>query len=86
LASAATGTTRKARRQALAAIGGSLAPSQLSQEHALLRLEGQYGCGAILADLTGFAFVMRGKDYPVLDHPLVQTRLRLPKDSTPAAL
>ncbi len=34
----------------------------------------------MLADLAGFAFVMRGKDYTVLDHPLVQARLRLPPD------
>jgi len=74
------GLYRKELRQALAAIGRYLATYQLSQEHALLRLDGQYGSGAILADLTGFAFVMRGKDYTVLDHPVVQTRLRLPTD------
>jgi hypothetical protein len=34
----------------------------------------------VLADLAGFAFMMRGKDYAVLDHPLVQARLRLPPD------
>src|SRR5215467_12368401 len=68
------GLYRKELRQALWAIGRYLVTYQLSQEHALLRLDGQYGSGAILADLTGFAFVMRGKDYTVLDHPLVQTR------------
>ena len=30
--------------------------------------------------LSGFAFVTRGKDYTVLDHPLVQARLHLPPD------
>jgi hypothetical protein len=74
------GLYRKELRQALWAIGRYLATCQLSQEHALLRLDGQYGTGAILADLAGFPFVMRGKDYTVLDHPLVQTRLRLPPD------
>ncbi len=34
----------------------------------------------MLADLAGFAFVTRGKDYAVLDHPLVQARLHLPPD------
>ena len=34
----------------------------------------------MLADLAGFAFVTRGKDYSVLDHPLVQARLHLPPD------
>jgi len=51
----------------------------------LLRLDGQYGTGAVLADLGGFAFVTRGKDYRVLDHPLVQARLHLPKDSVKAS-
>src|SRR5260221_1953048 len=60
------GLYRKELRQALAAIGRYLATYQLTQEHALLRLDGQYGSGAILADLTGFAFVMRGQDYTVL--------------------
>jgi hypothetical protein len=31
-------------------------------------------------DLAGFAFVTRGKEYAVLDHPLVQARLHLPPD------
>ena len=74
------GLYREELRQALAAIGRYLATHQLPQEHALLRLDGQYGTGAVLADLTGFSFVMRGKDYTVLDHPLVQTRLHLPPD------
>jgi hypothetical protein len=46
----------------------------------LLRLDGQYGTGAVLVDLAGFAFVTRGKEYSVLDHPLVQARLHLPPD------
>ena len=31
-------------------------------------------------DLAGFAFVTRGKDYSVLDHPQIQARLHLPPD------
>ncbi len=53
---------------------------QLSQERTLLRLDGQYGNGAVLSDVAGFAFVTRGKDYHLLDHLLVQTRLHLPPD------
>jgi hypothetical protein len=45
-----------------------------------LRFDGQYGTGAVIADLADFLFVMRGKDYTVLDHPLVQARLYLPPD------
>src|SRR5438876_11114755 len=42
-----------------------------------LRLDGQYGTAAVLADLAGFAFVTRGKEYTVLDHPQLQARLQL---------
>jgi len=43
-------------------------------------LDGQYGTGAVIADLAGFPFVMRGKDYSVLDQESVQSRLHLPPD------
>lgn len=45
-----------------------------------MRLDGQYGLGAVLADLAGLALVIRGKEYSVLDHPLIQARLHLPPD------
>jgi hypothetical protein len=72
------GRYREELRKGLSAIGRYLATHQLSQERALLRLDGQYGNGAVLSDLTGFAFVTRGKDYRLLDHPLIQARLHLP--------
>ena len=34
----------------------------------------------MLADVASFAFVTRGKDYHLLDHPLIQARLHLPPD------
>ncbi len=74
------GRYREELRKALAAIGRYLAAHQLPQARALLRLDGQYGTGAVLSDLAGFSFVTRGKDYAVLDHPLVQARLHLPPD------
>jgi hypothetical protein len=74
------GLYRTELRQALASITRYLAVHQLPSERALLRLDGQYGTGAVLADLAGFAFVTRGKEYTILDHPLVQTRLHLPPD------
>jgi hypothetical protein len=74
------GLYRAELRQVLWAIGRYLAAHQLPQERALLRLDGQYGTGAVLADLAGFSFVMRGKEYTVLDHPRVQARLHLPPD------
>lgn len=52
------------------------------QTHALLRLDGLYGTGAVIADLGDLCFVMRGKDYTVLDHPTVQARLHLPPDAS----
>src|SRR6266446_7780935 len=54
-----------------------LLPSQ-----ALLRLDGLYGNGAIVVDLiaAGVGFVMRGKDYALLDLPAVKARLALPAD------
>lgn len=47
---------------------------------AVVRLDGQYGNGAIVADLAGLAYVIRGKDYHLLDLPQVQARLHAPPD------
>jgi hypothetical protein len=74
------GRYREELRKGLAAIGRYLVAHQLPQERTLLRLDGQYGNGAVLSDVAGFAFVTRGKDYSLLDHPLVQARLHLPPD------
>jgi hypothetical protein len=74
------GRYRTELRQALTAITHYLTAHQLPQARALLRLDGQYGTGAVLADVADFAFVTRGKDYTVLDHPRVQARLHLPPD------
>ena len=49
----------------------------LSQAQALVRFDGQSGTGAVIADLGGFLFVMRGKDYTVLDHPRRVVTVRL---------
>jgi hypothetical protein len=55
----------------------NLLPSQ-----ALVRLDGLYGNGAIIVDLiaAGVCFVMRGKDYALLDLTQVKERLALPAD------
>ncbi len=74
------GVYREELRRAVEAIRSYLRAHQFPEEHALLRLDGLYGTGAVLADLLGFAFVMRGKDYRLLDLPVVQTRLHLPAD------
>jgi hypothetical protein len=48
----------------------------------IVRLDGQYGNGAVVADLNTLelGYVMRGKDYALLDAPQVQARLALPPD------
>src|SRR5579875_1515778 len=74
------GLYREELRQALAAIDRYLTAYLLPKERVLLRLDGQYGSGAVLSDLAGFAYVTRGREYTVLDHPLVQARLHLPPD------
>src|SRR6266567_6396554 len=71
------GHYREELRRALTAIKGYLEAHHLSPACALLRLDGQYGTGAVISDLAGFPFVMRGKDYSVLDRPEVQRRLHL---------
>ena len=74
------GQYREELRKGLSAIGRYLTTHHLPQERTLLRLDGQYGNGAVLADVAGFAFVTRGKDYHLLDHPSVSARLHLPPD------
>jgi len=74
------GRYREELRKGLAAIGRYLTIHHLPQERALLRLDGQYGTGTVLSDVASFAFVTRGKDYHLLDHPLIQARLHLPPD------
>jgi hypothetical protein len=64
------GRYREELCKGLAAIGRYLATHHLPQERTLVRLDGQYGTGAVLSDVAGFAFVTRGKDYRLLDHPL----------------
>jgi hypothetical protein len=75
------GEYRKELASALGVIRRYLEALGLPQARALLRLDGLYGTGAVIADLDGLCFVMRGKDYTVLDHPTVQARLHLPPDA-----
>ncbi len=74
------GLYRTELRQSLAAIRRYLTAYRLPQEQTLLRLDGQYGNGTVLTDLAVFAFVTRGKDYTLLDHPQIAARLHLPPD------
>jgi hypothetical protein len=74
------GKFREELHRARASLESYLSAHQLPPERALLRLDGQYGTRAGLADLANFLSVTPGKDYAVLDRPEIQSRLRLPPD------
>jgi hypothetical protein len=59
------GLYREELRQAVAVIQRSCQVHDLPEERVVLRLDGLYGTGTVLADLAGFSFVTRGKDYAV---------------------
>lgn len=79
---AGNGDYRGELLRGLAVIAAYQTSQGLSTGQALVRLDGQYGNGAIVADLSaaGVNFVTRGKDYAVLDLPQVKERLALPPD------
>ncbi len=79
-AGAGNGDYRGELRQAVKAISAYVKAQSLPPSQAVVRLDGQYGNGAIVADLTGLGYVMRGKDYGLLDLQEVQARLALPPD------
>ncbi len=74
------GRYREELRRAVAAIQAYVKAHDVPQERVLLRLDGQYGTGAVLVDLAGFSYVMRGKDYQLPDRAEVQARLHLPAE------
>jgi hypothetical protein len=71
---------RQELRRAVAAIQRYAKAHARPVERILLRLDGQYGTGAVIASLAGWAYVTRGKDYQLLDRPEIQARLHLPAD------
>lgn len=76
------GRYREELRQGLSALRRYLMAYHLEASRILLRLDGQYGNGALLSDVAGFAFVTHGKDYDLLNHPPIQARLHLPPDQS----
>jgi len=77
---AGNGDYRGELRQAVKAISAYVKAQSLPLHQAVVRLDGQYGNGAIVADLAGLCYVMRGKDYDLLNLPQVQARLAQPPD------
>jgi hypothetical protein len=67
--------------RAIQAISAYVKAHSVALSQAIVRLDGQYGNGAIVADLGGLAYVMRGKDSHLLDLPQVQARLQAPPDA-----
>jgi hypothetical protein len=61
------GQYREELRRAVAAIQRYTKVHAQPVERVLLRLDGQYGNGAIRASLAGLTYVIRGKDYQLLD-------------------
>jgi hypothetical protein len=74
------GEYRAELRRAVTAIQSYREAHHHPEERVLLRFDGQYGTGAVLADLSGLPFVMRGRDYQLLKRAEVQARLKLPPD------
>ena len=74
------GEYRTELRRAVAAIRDYLKAHHHPEERAVIRLDGQYGTGAVIASLAGLAYVMRGKDYQILKRAEIQARLKLPPD------
>jgi hypothetical protein len=81
---AGNGDYRGELRQAMQVISAYMKAQSLPLSQAVVRLDGQYGNGAIVADLAGRAYVMRGKDYDLLDLESVQARLAQSPDQQTA--
>src|SRR6266849_1299067 len=77
---AGNGDYRGELLRAVKAISAYVRAQPVALSQAVVRLDGQYGNGAIVADLAGLAYVMRGKDYHLLDPAPVQARLAQPPD------
>src|SRR6266567_1091227 len=74
------GQYREELRRAKTTIQEYIKAHGFPAERTLVRLDGQYGTGAVISDLGDFAYVTRGKDYRLLDRADIQTRLHLPAD------
>lgn len=66
------------------AVTAYLQAKGVASSQALLRLDGLYGSAAALLRVqqVGLGFLVRGRTYHLLDHPVVQERLMRPPDVT----
>jgi hypothetical protein len=74
------GQYREELRRAKTSIQAYIKAHDFPAERTLVRLDGQYGSGAVVADVSDLSYVTRGKDYKLLDRAEVQVRLHLPAD------
>lgn len=74
------GQYREELRRAKTSIQEYIKAHSFPAERTVLRLDGQYGTGAVVSDVADFSSVTRGKDYKLLDRAEVQARLHLPAD------
>jgi hypothetical protein len=77
------GQYREELRRAKAAIQTYIKAHSFPAERTLLRLDGQYGNGAVVSEIADFSSVTRGKDYGMLDRADVQARRAPACRSTP---
>ncbi|HEU5377582.1 MAG TPA: hypothetical protein VFV38_19335 [Ktedonobacteraceae bacterium] len=74
------GQYREELRRAKAAIQAYIKAHDFPAERTLVRLDGQYGTGAVVSDVADLSYATRGKDYKLLDRADIQARLHLPAD------
>ncbi|HET8842116.1 MAG TPA: hypothetical protein VFN35_11650 [Ktedonobacteraceae bacterium] len=74
------GQYRGELRRAKTPIQAYIKAHDFPAERTLVRLDGQYGTGAVISDVADFSYVTRGKDYKLLDRADIQARLHLPAD------
>lgn len=77
---AGNGRYREELRRAKSIIQAYIKAHNFPAERTLVRLDGQYGSGAVVADVSDLSYATRGKDYKLLDRAEVQARLHLPAD------
>ncbi len=75
------GDYRGELRRAREVIQSYLKAKQIPPSRAIMRLDGLYGNGCVVEDLNGLSYVMRGREYDLLDLPQVQARLVADPDS-----
>ena len=76
------GDYRGELRRAGQVILNYVSSQKVAPDHTIVRLDGLYGNGGLVAELAtlGLAWVMRGRDYDLLDLPEIQARLAQPPD------